>query len=286
MTMIDSTTGGEIVTEETAPVTETETQETETEEIEGGEGEITQEQNPEFDPLKYIDSLEIDDKQKQIMRDGYLRQEDYTRKTQEIATVRKAADAYDKLRPYLPKIFNDQAIFDAVFQGKPLQVATPAKPEEEVIPDDPKEYAEYMLKKADERIQKALEDRDRQWQERVQQQEQAQVMQAQLMEAEKLDPRLNNDQDFANIIAGLVAQNPDLSKIGVVEATKQALAYHERYIQTVAQKLKTELIEKAKNKPTSIAKRTSNGSVSAANKPVADMRQAWAEAEAEMSNTK
>lgn len=237
----------ELGTTEVTP--ETETTETETPETTETTTENPSTVVPEFDPLGELEKLQIDPQVKEELKKGYLRQSDYTKKTQEVASIRKAAEQYERVRPLVERLFSDPNLTNLVLGINPT--ADPNKPAEEVIPDDPKAYAEYVIKKATETMRSEFEQRE--------QERQAEAARDHdYGEAEKLDPRLN-DEKFGTVIAGLVGQNPEFvaGRISAVEATKKAISDFDSWTSQQINKAKEELVQKARAKRTMIAPSTS-----------------------------
>ncbi len=172
------------------------------------------------DPLAAIDSLAIDDQLKQELKNGYLRQADYTKKTQEVAEVKKLADEYRGLQPFLEELAKDPYI-----QQRYLGQGEAQAQSEPEIPDDPAEFAKMVKEQT------------------IAEMEQKMATQRDLDDAAAVDPRLNSDPKFAQIIAGLVAQ--DQAYIGgqksAAEATQDAIASWQEYSQGIVQKTKTDL---------------------------------------------
>lgn len=196
----------------------------------------------EFDPMSEIEKLQIDPKVKEELKKGYLRQSDYTKKTQDIAGIRKAAEQYERVRPIVEKLFSDPNLTNQILGIKP-----DAAPAEEVIPDDPKAYAEYVIKQAKDQMRSEYEERE-------QQRIQVEARDRDFGEAEKVDQRLN-DEHFGGVIAGLVSQNPGFMQgtISAVEATKQAIADFDSWQQAQISKAKEDLTRRAKEKRSFVA---------------------------------
>lgn len=148
-------------------------------------------------------------------------QADYTRKTQEIAQMRKQ---FEELMAAMQD------------QGKP-------QPEDEgqvEYPTDPIEYAEWVKEKAK---QEAL-------QEFMALQEQAlaeERLNRDLEAASQLDERLQTDPKFQRIIAGMVSADEEFlsGTKSAVEATKEAIALYEEQLKAYAEAEKAKLSEKA-----------------------------------------
>lgn len=264
----------ELGTSEVTPVTETpetETPEVTTEPTPGNEPAPVV---PEFDPLGALEQLEIDPKVKEELKKGYLRQSDYTKKTQEIAAIRKAADQYERVRPVVEKLFSDPNLTNLVLGIKPA--ADPNTPAEEVLPDDPQAYAEYVINKAAEKMRSEFEQRE---QERVE----VEARDRDYTAAEQLDPRLN-DENYGKVVAGLVVQNPEFmsGNVSAVEATKQAIADLDRYTAGLQNKAKDDLARRAKEKRGFVAPSSSPATTQTGNPT--SMREAAKLAEQDLAN--
>lgn len=257
-------------TPETEPEVTTETTDTTTETPTGNEPAP---ETPEFDPLGELEKLELDPRVKEELKKGFLRQSDYTKKTQEIAATRKAAEQYERVRPLVERLFSDPNLTNQILGIKP---ETPANPEEEVIPDDPKAYAEYVIQKATERIKADYDQRE-------QERQVTEARERDYNEAEKLDSRLN-DEKFGTVIAGLVAQNPSFKQgqISAVEATKQAIADFDTWNTAQINKAKEDLTRKAREKRSYVSP-SSNPITTATGNPTS-MREASKLAEQDLAN--
>jgi hypothetical protein len=290
-TPIDNVTGAEVLDpnkdpSDINPETEvSETPETETEEV-AAEAEVETpqvEDKPETtvkaEDIESFTSSVDPSKLPQELQGVYKQmQADYTRKTQEVAGLRRSAEAYQRFQPYLQKIFADQNLTNLVFKGQQPQPDKPA--EEEVLPDDPKEYAEYIKKQAREEIMQEIEQRERQ----------RQFVEADAQDrsqAETVDPRLNADPAFAEKIAALVNANPAYQqrRVTAVEATKQAVKDFDSYVKSLAMKMNQDLVNRAKNSSSGVASKTSPGTTRIPDKAMT-IHEAWLEAEAELANTK
>jgi len=221
-----------------------------------GNGEETIEVQPKVtpqsqptsaDPLEVLEKLDgLDANLKAQIKSGFMRQQDYTRKTQEVAEMRKKYEAW----------MQQQA-----------QPENPEVPQEEQIPEDPKEYAEWVKQQTlAEMRQEIARERD-------------------FQSAEAVDPRLTNDQEFAAIIAGYVAQDKDYlaGKKSAVQATQDGIARHKVYEESMRNKVLSEMNEKAKSKRMVVPEK--NGSpYSAGTKKVAlTMQEAAQMAEEELA---
>lgn len=229
----------------------------------------------------FTKSVDIKKLPKEMQRVYKQMQSDYTKKTQEAAKYRKSAEAYSKFRPYLTRIFSNPALQQAVFEGKDLPTAAKQEEPEETIPDDPKEYAEYIRQKTLQDVQKMMA-QDKQLS------QQQQVIQQDLAEAEKVDPRLSSDKNFANAVLGFVASDIEYrqGRKSAVDATKEAIEKYDVWMKEQLDKSRDELINKAKSRPSDISK--SGGNVGTVNdsKTPKSIREAWLQAEAEQASKK
>ncbi len=151
-------------------------------------------------------------------------QADYTRKTQEIAKLR---EEYEKVQRYIPLL--NQVLSKPELLNQAL--GTPSQgqeQEQEEIPTDPKEFADWVSNKTAEKIRAEIAER-----EKIRAEQEA--LQREYQEAEKLDPRLSEDPKFQDIIVGMVAQDPDFisRKINAVEATRRAIETYDAYMEEV-----------------------------------------------------
>lgn len=193
------------------------------------EGAQKTSESSQSDPLSILESLQgIDPKQKEALKAGYLRQADYTRKTQEISSDRNLVEEYKRYKPYIDKVLSDpnSTLYKQVFEDQ--AESEDGVEETQPYPQDPMEYAEWVKKS----VLKEIEDnRD-------------------VESASNLDPRLANDQEFASLIAGQVAQDVDFvqGRKSATQATKDALDSHKRYIEKIRTDHRTELNKQVQNK--------------------------------------
>lgn len=154
------------------------------------------------DPLQILDSLQLDETQKKLLRDGFLRQADYTRKTQDLARNAKLIDEYNQFKPYIDKVLADPNLSKLVFAE--------AETSQE-YPDDPKEYAQRIREETIAEMRKENEQRE---------------FQRQIAEdtklASTLDPRLTTDPVFMKSIAGIVNSDPEYILNGGQKSAQQA----------------------------------------------------------------
>lgn len=221
-----------------------------------------------FDPNKLSDELKPVYKQMQG---------DYTRKTQEVA---KLKGDYDKVMRYVPllnKVLANEELVQQVLGIKPNQTKEEVKTEvEEEIPTDPKEFAKWVKDSAVKEFERKQEAR-----EQIRGEQEA-VMK-EYHEAESVDPRLNSDLAFQNVIIGLVSTNPDFKsgKVNATQATKDAIKFYDGKVEELLDiriKERREMLLKKKN-----VIRDSDGggnTIQTSDKPVS-IRDAYKQAEAE-----
>lgn len=201
-------------------------------------------------------------------------QGDYTRKTQEIAEVRKRAEEYAKVKPLVDKLMSDQKMLDMVLGIKQAEPTTPTEPE---IPDDPKAFADFVKNQA-------LEEMRREREEMIRQERFEQARERDIAEAEKSDPRLTSDPYFQKAIAGIVSNDP-LFRTGqktATQATKEAIAEYDAYIQNESIKRQEELVALAKQRKNVIPDSGSTP-ISTATGGAKTMRDAWRLAQEEIN---
>jgi len=253
----------EEVTETTEEVVEEKTEETPKSE--------TQAPLQNLDPIAELEKLTaLDPKVKELLKAGYLRQSDYTRKTQEIAQFKKEYDSFVARRKELE---NTQTVKEE------------PKPEDFEIPDDPKEFFKLSVKKAKE---EALAE----FRTLMQQDKEAQAVEAHfntdIDQAQKLDPRLTGDDAFARQIAGLIqveyADDIRAGKISVTEATQKVLESHKAYEESLRQKVLTDVNDKAKNRTMVMPKGNGSPLGTAPKTGAKTMREAAALAEEEIGS--
>lgn len=286
--MSDDTTNVSLDSLPTSEEQPTETvQEEGVSEDQGSEPSQSEEQtsapSKENDPLSLLETMEIDPKTKEILKAGFMRQSDYTKKTQEVAEVRKAAEAYQKWTPVIRYLEQNPNAAKAMFAvGQPKKET----PEEELeLPEDPKEFFKLAVAKGKEEALSEV----REWQRQEAQKQEAQrQLDTQIAESEKLDSRLTNDETFAKWVAGWMEINYGQqirgNEISIPEATKLALDAHKQYEESLKQKFLLDLDEKTKKKTMVIP--SGNGSpLSTANKGgKMSMREAALKAEEEIGS--
>lgn len=206
---------------------------------------------PSLDPIAELEKLQLDATLKEELKKGYLRQSDYTKKTQEIASIRKQAEEYNKVLPIVNRVFNDPVLTRAVMGIDPL-----AQQQQEEIPDDPKAYAEWVINQSVEKMRTEMEAREQERQVEM-------ARDYDINEAEKVDPRLQ-DESFAKLVAGMVAMDEGFisGNTSAVEATKAAIQMVDTYITQAKSQAKNDLFRRASEKRTLQAPRTSPANTS------------------------
>ena len=217
---------------------------------ETGTQEITTEQGKpsDVDPLKVLDSLELDPATKEFLKAGYLRQQDYTRKTQEVAKDRGLIDEYRKAQPILEFLNKNPELFNEVVN----KMQTPQPNGQEEVPQDPREYAEWVKANTIKEVM-AIQARD-----------------ADFQSAAKVDPRLDSDPEFGETIARIVASDPEFrnNQISAAEATKKAIASFDKYISKAINSAKLTMSQKAKAKKSGSIVSSSPGRVGGGTQPM------------------
>jgi hypothetical protein len=231
------------------------------------EGEPEKEpEAPVFDPLTYIDSLKdknLTAEQKKALKDGYLRQADYTKKTQEIAEARKMADEYRKYQPILQKVLSDQKLLETV-----LGIEGQNDAEKSPYPEDPLEYAKWVKSQVIEEMQ------------------QLNAQNADFQNAMNLDKRLQGTTDedvkFQKLVLGIVAQDEDYKqgRKTATQATQDALAWYADWQKGYTTKVQQDLTNRAKNR-SFVTQRTSSPNAVEANAPK-NIREAFRQAQEEL----
>ena len=209
-THMEETNNPDVETIETEVVETEETGQTETESEEGTSEESF------FDPNSVPEELKPAYKQMQSA---------FTKKTQGIAEARKSLENFESYRPLIEKLSDPRnAYLRNILEGN-----QPAQQEQsQPYPTDPMEYAKWVQ---DQTVERMAADQDRR-------------------EASKVDPRLDTDKTFTNMILGIVSNNQEYSqgKISAVEATKQAVKAVDEMIVNAKKSGKAELSEQASNK--------------------------------------
>ena len=202
------------------------------------------------DPLSVLESLQLDPKIKEDLKNGYLRQADYTRKTQELASVRKTVDEYTQVKPLIDYLNQNPQVFNEIF-GK-MQGQTQPQQGQDQLPDDPREYADYVKKETRKEFQAM------------------QAQESDFREAAAIDPRLNSDPEFGEAIAKMVAQDPmyKSKQISARDATERAVKWFDTYIAKHVANVKSELTEKAKAKKLGNDPRTSSAKTNSGRIPM------------------
>jgi hypothetical protein len=236
------TTTSEPVAE--APVTEQVEESTEGEDqVEETPQSETPAPEKEIDPLTALETVQLDPKVKEVLKAGFLRQADYTKKTQDIAEVRKAAEAYKQWQPIIGYLEKNPSIAESLFGVENKTKNNPTEPE---IPDDPREF----LKLAKEEAKK----------EAIAEFRKEMAVNRDIDDATALDPRLASDDSFSKQIAGMIEVNfgneVRAGQLSIKEATAKALELHKQYEESLRQKVVADLNEKAKNKTMVVPSRT------------------------------
>lgn len=218
--------------------------------------------------------------QQELVKKGFLLQGDYTKKTQEIANIRKQAEAYQKARPILDRVFADEDLLQSILSpgGQPDKTGTDKKPNAIEYSDDPKEYADQIVEQTMGKTKELLDQQDSRRNE-------LEAHKADLSLAEKVDERLNSDKSFSSLVAGVVNNNPlyQTQRMSAVEATKEAIKQVDNYLKSAVTKGKQDLIDKAKGKKVALNKRSTGGSNVESGK-INSMRDAHKAAEAEKNS--
>lgn len=222
-----------------------------------------QDKSSEIDYLKELDSLQLDPAKKELLKAGYLRQADYTRKTQELAKDRGTLEQYRQVQPVIEFLNKNPDLFNEVV-GK-MQGTQPQGQEE--IPQDPKEYADWL----EARMFQKLETRK--------------VQEADFQSAAKVDPRLDSDSEFGDTIAKIVASDSEYrsGQISATEATKKAVANFDKYIAKAINTAKLTMSEKAKLKKSGSTVPSSSGHVGGGTQPMT-IEEAAKQAEDELAS--
>jgi len=230
------------------------------------DGQTTDVTPKEFDPVQYIDNLDLPDDQKEALRSGFLRQDDYTRKTQDIAQKRKI---FEQWQPVIERIAYNPDLYKQVMGEQNVQQQ---KPKDEDLPQDPKEYAQYVKNQAVEEAMERMRNETSQ--------------NADYQQAETLDTRLQSikpeDKTFQRIIAGMIAQDSEYirGQKTATQATKEALDSYNQYLGTVRKQTQDDINLKVQNKRHVAPNRTSNANTSQAQP--ANIWEAYEQALAEM----
>ncbi len=235
-------------------------------------GQSDKERKPEtqeFDPIAYIDGLKdkkLTPEQKKALKDGFLRQADYTRKTQEVAEARKLADEYKKYKPLLEKVLADEKLVQQALGIKEQEEADEDKPN---YPQDPEEYAKWVEERAVNRMMEVS------------------ARETDLQNAVMLDERLRStdaeDQNFQKIILGLISQDEVYKSGGktATQATQDALDWYDEWQGQFIKKAQNDLTTKARSK-TFVTQKTTAPNTVGQERP-ADIREAFHQAEAELA---
>lgn len=243
-----------------------------TEDAASTEVEVPQLEQPvaplQIDPLAELEKLTaLDPKVREALKAGYLRQADYTKKTQEIAEARRLYEQSQEARTAKTE-------------------ETPKAPEDFDYPDEPAAFGRTVEERA---VNKALEIMRNEIKAEREQMQSQQQFETDVNESSKLDPRLTTDEVFAKQIAGLVqvnfGQDVKEGKMSVTEATQKALEAHKQYEESMRQRLLDEMNAKAKEKSTVIPSSKGSPLTTASNKGGRmDMQQAAKLAEDELNS--
>jgi hypothetical protein len=185
-------------------------------------------------------------------------QADYTRKTQELARMRRE---YEQYKQIFQKLAENPEFFNRVFGVQQTQ-------QEEQIPDDPQEFARYLEERA---TQRAVEQIKREL-----------MIENDIQQASSLDERLN-DEAFAKMVFGLVAEDPGV-KAGTksfTEATREAIQKVDQYLESIKNQAKNEIMKKATEK-SFVTNKRSTGTASP-NQTIRSIRDAAKAAEEELT---
>ncbi len=208
----------------------------------------------EFDPDSYVDSLELSDDKKKVLKESLMRHGDYTKKTQALAQERSLVQ---KWSPVLNKLVSDQKLFDLVMGYGGNQDTPEAKDE---IPQDPREYAEYVKNQTIREMQQTM------------------AVERDLEQASNLDPRLTSQEpqnvNFQKIIAAIVAQDSDVlqGRKSYTQGVTDALAWYDNDFYTgVAKGVQTTMNQKVQEKRMVTPKGSSPISTKTSSKPTTIM---------------
>lgn len=225
---------------------EEEAEEDEPEKEESEEEPKAEKEEPEDSEPKFTEKVNPDELPPELQTVYKQMQGDYTRKTQEIAGLKREAQQYQKYRSLVDYLAKNPQAAQNLIDG--MQGKQEAPSDEEIeYPTDPKEYAEFIKQET----LKEVAERDRRIQaQREQARLQEQYLTQQTDEARKLDPRLDSDNEFGEIIASMVMQDP-LVRAGrktIVQATKDSIARYDNYFKAQLDAEKKRLSDQAKKK--------------------------------------
>jgi len=224
--------------------------EVQNEELDQSNNSSTQTSN---DPLQFLESLDIDSAAKQTLREGFLRQSDYTKKTQELALERNLINEYKDVKPYLNKVLNDPELYEKVFGENQNNNV-----EQKTHPEDPIEFANWVKNETIRELHQQFD----------------------LNQAELVDPRLNSDSDFAQSIAGLLQQDKQFisGNKTAVQATREAVAKFDNFLNRQKNNWRNELNQQINQKRMSIPNENFSGQAGTGKTPLT-MREAMKMAE-------
>lgn len=218
-----------------------------------------------FDPSKLPPELQQAYKQMQG---------DYTKKTQELAEARRFQEAYSQYAPMLNYIAQNPQIVEAYMgQGSTGQVQQ--QQPEITYSDDPVEFARQIR---EETKKEAMTEFMNFYNEQRQADELQARQVAEADEASTIDPRLNTDEEFADQVVGLMARDAEFiaGRKSAVEATKEAIAKVDGYLNKRLEGEKQKLSELAKAKRSPLPSGSPRPTVSQEHQPKT-MREAAAE---------
>jgi|WetSurMetagenome_2_1015567.scaffolds.fasta_scaffold01987_22 hypothetical protein len=222
-----------------------------------------------LDPITELEKVQgLDPKVKELLKSGFMRQVDYTKKTQEIAEIRKEHDRLVAERE----------------NANRLPVKTEDKPTEVEFSDDPKEFAKQLEERA---VNKALDIIRGEIKSQNENNEKITHFNNDVDEASKLDARLTTDDSFATRIAGIIqvkyAENIKSGSMTVKEATQKALDEDKAYEESVRQKTLSDVTDKTKKRTMVIPKGNGSSTETAPKTHARTMQEAAAMAEEELS---
>lgn len=219
-----------------------------------------------FDPSKLPPELQVAYKQMQG---------DYTKKTQELAGVRKFHDTYSKYETLLNYISQNPQLAEAYITGKTMTPGQAVTQPEVQYSDDPIEFARQVREESKKEAMAEFMNFYNQEQQRQQQEAQ---LENDVAEAETVDPRLATDESFADQVAAIVLSDPEVSagNKSYVQATREAIVKVDSYTNAKIEAEKRKLTQMAKEKKSPIATGSPTATVEPGNQPKT-MREAAAE---------
>lgn len=213
------------------------------------------------DLLTRLESLDIDPELKQELKSGYLRQSDYTRKTQEVAQRKSDLDTFDRLNPVISKMLADPKLVDYVMSGGVLPEQSNVNNDEFDIPEDPKEFLKLAEDRAYQRAIKVIEQKESERFERELIAKRETEINIDISNSQQVDPRLSDDSgedDFKRVVSSLVSVDQGVRNgtKTYTQATKDAIESFDKFM---SRKLSS---EKEKLSVSARLKRTKNTSPS------------------------